>query len=178
MMWDIIPHHGATSSDASMRLLPALVGFLLLGHAAVASDDPYADLFDLLARGDALMAQALVLAQVRPSTEAQVTALGEAGGTAWATDDQAFQQDLYALLDQYRGLPPDVREGVNRLVRFNTYVFNGLTDLTFCKIDEAGWKLRVAAQFLDHAKLAAAGRPAPDWAPDLRGDPKEAATCK
>ena len=152
-----------------------LVFFTLCAHA---QDDPQPQLTQLVQRGDDLMARALAMAQSKPETQSQVDAITDGSRLQWDVDENAFQAQLDVLFNRYRDLSPDMREGVNRLVRFSNYAFNGLTHITFCEDVEADWNLAIAAQFLQHAKLAAEGHADPDWHPDVQSDPKAKGSCR
>ena len=160
------------------RFVIALCGLTAFVTFADAQDDPQAQLAQFVLRGDDLMARALAMAQSKPETQSQVDAISDGPERQWDVDENAFQAQLDSLLDRYRDLSPTMREGVNRLVRFANYAFNGLTHITFCEDAEADWDLAIAAQFLQHARLAAEGHADPDWHPDLRSDPKAKAACR
>ena len=156
----------------------ALGAFALSSACACAQEEPHAQLLQLVRRGDDLLAQALAIAQTKPETQSQVDAITDGSGRRWNVDENALQVQLDSLLDRYRDLPSDMREGVNRLLRFENYAFDGLTHLAFCEDAEADWDLAIAAQFLQHARLAAEGHPDPDWHPDILSDPKAKGACR
>ena len=161
-----------------VKLVLAFCGLALFTTSATAQDDPHAQLTQLVSQGSNLMARALVIAQTKPATRSQVDTITDGAGRQWNVDENAFQSQLDALLDRYRDLSPDMREGVNRLVRFANYAFTGLTHITFCEDAEADWDLAIAAQFLQHARLASEGHADPDWHPDVQSDPKAKADCR
>ncbi len=160
------------------KVIVALCGLALFTTSARAQDDTHAELAQLVRQGDDLMARALAIAQAKPATRSQVDIVTDGSGRQWVVDENAFQAQLDSLLDRYRDLSPDMREGVNRLVRFANYAFTGLTHITFCEDAEADWDLAIAAQFLQHAKLASAGHADPDWHPDVQSDPKAKGDCR
>ena len=160
------------------KFVIALCGLAAFASFADAQDDSPTQLTPLIHRGEDLMARALAIAQAKPETQSQVDAINDGPGRQWDVDENAFQAQLDTLLDRYRDLSPTMREGVNRLVRFTNYAFNGLTHITFCEDAEADWDLAIAAQFLQHARLAAAGHADPDWHPDFQSDPKAKAACR
>ena len=162
----------------SAKVIVALCGMVLLGTSADAQDDTHAQLAQLVRQGDDLMSRALAIAQTRPATRSQVDTVTDGSARRWDADESAFQAQLDSLLDRYRDLAPDMREGVNRLVRFANYAFDGLTHLTFCEDAEADWDLAIAAQLLQHARLAAQGHADPDWHPDVQSDPKVKGDCR
>ncbi len=155
-----------------------LCGLALVATGASAQEDPHAQLAQLVSQGNGLMARALAIAQTKPATRSQVDTITDGSGRQWNVDENVFQAQLDALLDRYRDLSPDMREGVNRLVRFANYAFTGLTHITFCEDTEADWDLAIAAQLLQHARLASEGHADPDWHPDVQSDPKAKGDCR
>lgn len=162
----------------SAKFIVALCGLACFTTSACAQDEPHAELAQLVRQGDDLMARALAIARSKPATRSQVDLITDGSGRQWNVDENAFQAQLDPLLDHYRDLSPDIREGVNRLVRFANYAFNGLTHITFCEDAEADWDLAVAAQLLQHARLASQGHADADWHPDLQSDPKAKGNCR
>ena len=160
------------------KVIVALCGLALFATSAHAQDDAHAQLAQLVRQGDDLMARAIAIAQTKPATRSQVDIITDGSGRQWNVDQNAFQAELDSLLDRYRDLSPDMREGVNRLLRFANYAFNGLTHITFCEDAEADWDLAIAAQFLQHARLASEGHADPDWHPDVQSDPKVKGDCR
>lgn len=150
---------------------------LALGPAR-AGDDNGALLAGLVAAGEPLLARESALAQNAPGREAEVDEMIVAAGTRWMSDEHAFQDGLDRLLDRYRDLTPDVREGVINLIRLNNEMVNGMTALNLCNKAEAIWEFAVASQFLDHARDDLRGRVDPGWAPDRRLDPKAPGGCR
>ena len=160
------------------KVIVALCGLALFATSADAQDDAHAQLAQMVRQGDDLMARAIAIAQTKPATRSQVDIITDGSGRQWNVDQNAFQAELDSLLDRYRDLSPDMREGVNRLLRFANYAFNGLTHITFCEDAEADWDLAIAAQFLQHARLASEGHADPDWHPDVQSDPKVKGDCR
>ena len=50
--------------------------------------------------------------------------------------------------------------------------------ITFCEDTEADWDLVIAAQLLQHARMASEGHADPEWHPDVQSDPKVKGDCR
>ena len=160
------------------KVIVALCGLALFATSADAQDDTHAQLARLVRQGDDLLARALAIVRTKPATRSQVDIVTDGSARQWDVDENAFQAQLDSRLDRYRELSPDMREGVNRLVSFAHYAFARRKHITFCEDTEADWDLVIAAQLLQHARMASEGHADPEWHPDVQSDPKVKGDCR
>ena len=66
--------------------------------------------------------------------------------------------------------PEDVNEGFVRLGQFDNFIFAAFQKVYSCQNIQARFLINLSERLLDHAHMAVAGHPDPDWNPeDLDG---------
>lgn len=145
--------------------------------SAHAKDGAHAKLSAFVATGEALYKRAITIIDQNPTTESEVIRIFVTTANQWLADEHKFQKSFFGM-QGISDLPDNVREGIIRVEQFDNFVFDAVTATNFCDNTSAHWKLKIAGQILERAKMASKGHPDPEWNPDLDSEPESHGGCK
>lgn len=161
-----------------MKTVLVYIAMSAIPYVAYADTVAQPQLAEIYASAASLLKSESLIQRNDLSDEAHVDVMLNNSGFAWRKEQGVFQQQLYIMLDRYRELSSDERDGVNLLVKFNNMAVNAMTAMTLCNKIEADWELSMGAAVLDHVKADVESRTVSNWNLDLRTDPKLAGGCK
>jgi len=150
------------------RRVIAIIGLCLCAEGALANEgeDAHAKLVKLVVDGEDLYRRAEKMISMRPSTNSKADEIAHGIGKQWHADEHDFQADIWRVRKDIN-LPDDVSLGLLRLEQFDSFVLDAVTQALDCRNTQAASTLEIAQQVLRRARMAAEGRPEPDWDPDL-----------
>jgi len=170
----------------------AILAFALCGNASsaadnaptISADEARAKLAVLVSEADNIYVGAKANIDVSPATEDKVDRLFLTSGKPWSKDEMTFQTSLMQLSkapqmfpDSPVRYPPEVVEGLIRIGQFDNFIFEAIGDTYECRNAHAHFTLKLSKQLLDHARMASAGHPDPDWDPDDIDGPDDPGKC-
>jgi hypothetical protein len=160
-----------------MKIAATIAGLATLAGVAHA-DVLHERLDSLIARGETLYAQAEKVVGAHPTTQQAANEIAATLGKTFSQDEAAYQIAFLPLVDKGPGrLRADLDEGFVRVWTFDILLSQAVAESYNCHHALAQHDLMIARQLLDHARLAAEGRPQPHWASDAKA-PQEAAKCQ
>ena len=170
----------------------AILAFTLCGNPSSAADnaptitddEARAKLAALLSVADNIYLDTRAIIGVNPATEDAVDRLAQTIGTPLLKKEMVFQTSLLQLSKYTRMLfdstvpyPADVADGLVRLEQLDNFIFTTIQESYRCRNIQAHFTLKLAEQLLDHARMASAGHPDPDWDPDDIYGPDDSGKC-
>lgn len=178
------PYRG--SEEAVFKLINkvfvvALLVFTLCGNASsaadnaptISADEALTKLAALLSEADNIYLGAKAIIDANPTTEDQVDRIFLTNGRPWFKEEMTFQTSLRQMSkapqmfhDSSIRYPAEVVEGLIRIGQFDNFIFEAIQASYDCRNTQSHFTLKLAKQLLDHARIASAGHPDPDWDPD------------
>jgi hypothetical protein len=152
--------------------------------SAIGAEEARARLAALVSMADDIYAGAKALVEKRPASEDDVDVLARGVGTKWAQDEHRFQATLGAMVDAQgpwgsaNRYPEDVNEGFVRLGQFDNFIFAAFQKVYSCQNIQARFLINLSKRLLDHAHMAVAGHPDPDWNPEDLDGPSDKEACR
>jgi hypothetical protein len=144
---------------------------------AYGRDEAHTKLSAFVKNGEALYERAMTIINTNPTSQAQVVRIYRTLGVQWQIEEHQFQASFWAM-QKSADLPDDMSEGIIRIGQFDNFIFDAVGATYICHNTDAHWRLKIAGQILEHAKLASEGRPDPDWDPDLDSAPEDETRCR